>query len=289
MVVEADDRRGDGEGGGIIDLHSHLVPGVDDGARTLDDVLEGVGRMVERRVERIITTPHLEGSLTLDPPALERRLSRVDAAWTEARAVLQGAHPDLIFERAHEVLLDIPDPDLSDPRLRFPGTSVVLAEWPRLQIPPETPRVLSRLRKDGIRILLAHPERYRGFDPDLSLVAAWRAEGAWLQMNHGSLMGRYGSPVRQRALQLLSKGAVDCLSSDFHGRAHLRLYIREAESLFLKAGAHEAWRLLVSENPRRLCRGEEPLPVPPVVFPEGMADRIRSFLGGRGQGSRRNR
>ena len=264
---------------GLVDLHSHLVPNVDDGARTRDDVLEGVQRMVDRGIRKIITTPHLDGSLTLAPKALSRRLDEMDSAWEAIRESVERAHPGLQFLRAHEILLDIPAPDLSDARLHFPATSVVLVEWPRLQIPPGTPRVLTGLREGGLRPLIAHPERYRGFDTELALAGAWREEGAFLQMNYGSLVGRYGPLARRQAFGLLARGAVDCLSSDFHGRPHLRLYIRETEALFSGAGAHEAWRLLTRVNPDRLSRGEAPLPVPAVRFSRGMMGRIRSLFG----------
>jgi protein-tyrosine phosphatase len=285
--MEADESVGVGESlpmdePGLVDLHSHLVPGVDDGARTHEDVLEGVQRLVDRGVGRIITTPHLDGSLTLDPLALSRRLDRVDAAWSEIREAVLKAHPGLVFQKAHEVLLDVPTPDLSDPRLHFPSTSVVLVEWPRLHIPPGTSRVLAGLRDRGIRPLIAHPERYRGFDADLSLVEGWRENGAFLQMNYGSLVGRYGPLARKQALHLLAEGAADCLASDFHGRPHLRLYMRETEALFLEAEAGEAWRLLTRVNPERISRGEGPVPVPAVAFSRGVLDRIRSLFGHRG-------
>lgn len=270
------------DGADMVDLHSHLVPGVDDGARTLDDVLEGVGRMVDRGIRRIITTPHLDGSLTLDPPALARRLDQVDAAWEEVRKVVRNGFPGISFLRAQEVLLDVPDPDLSDPRLRFPSSSVVLVEWPRLRVPPGTPRVLADLRRQGVLPLVAHVERYRGIDTGLELVGRWREEGAVLQMNYGSLVGRYGSIARTQALQLLARGGIDCLASDFHGRPHLRLYIRETEALFQEAGAGEAWGLLTRVNPDRISRGESPLPVPRVTISQGVLGRIRTLFGAGG-------
>lgn len=266
----------------LVDLHSHLVPNVDDGARTPEDVLEGVGRMVDRGVGRILTTPHLDGSLTLNRRALEDRLGEMDEAWTSIRRVVADRFPEVDFGRAHEILLDVPAPDLSDPRLRFPDTDRVLVEWPRLQIPPGTHRVLASLRSQGVRPVVAHPERYRGFDRELTLASRWREEGAYLQMNHGSLVGRYGSLARTQALLLLERGGVDCLATDFHGRSHLRLYIREVGTLFETGGAREAWTLLTRVNPDRILRGEAPLPVPGVTFPRGILGRIRTLFGTEG-------
>lgn len=267
-----------GDGPGLIDLHSHLVPNVDDGARTPEDVLEGVQRLADRGVRRIITTPHLDGSLTLDPGALSRRLEKVDEAWEAIRAAVLRTHPEMDFRRAHEVLMDVPAPDLSDPRLHFPSTDVVLVEWPRLLIPPGTPRVLAGLRDQGIRPLIAHPERYRGFDADLSLAERWREDGAFLQMNYGSLVGRYGPLAQGQAFHLLARGWVDCLASDFHGRTHLRLYIREVEALFQTSETRETWHLLTQVNPDRISRGEVPVPIQAVTFPRGILRRLRALF-----------
>jgi protein-tyrosine phosphatase len=263
----------------LTDLHSHLVPGVDDGARTIEDVLEGVGRMVARGVGRIITTPHLDASLTQDPELLNRVLAPVDEAWEAARAAVAERFPALEFRRGHEILLDVPDPDFSDPRVRLAGGPVALVEWPGLQIPPSTTRVLGEFREAGIRPLIAHVERYRGFDADLSLPSQWREEGAWLQMNYGSLVGRYGSDVRHTAIRLLEEGWVDCMASDFHGRPHLRLYIEEARRVFEELDAMEEWTLMAAINPHRISGGEEPRPVRPIPFPRTVLARLKEFFG----------
>jgi protein-tyrosine phosphatase len=265
-------------GPSIIDLHSHLVPGVDDGARSIADAMEGLGRMVARGVDTIITTPHLDGSLTRDPGALRERLATVDAAFGELQAAASRAHPTLTLMRGHEVKLDIPDPDLSDPRIRLGNSNFILVEWPRLLIPPETPPVLARLGSAGVRLLIAHPERYGGYDPELHLVEKWRKEGAFLQANFGSLIGRYGPAPRAVAFRLLERGWVDCLATDFHGRPHLRLFLDAARETFERLGAERAWDMLTQVNPERISRGDEPLPVPPVEGGRGLVDRIRSLF-----------
>ena len=262
----------------IVDLHSHLVPGVDDGAISVPDALEGLGRMVERGIRTIVTTPHLDGSVTRDPQALEARLAVVDEAFKLVRAAVRDRHPEVSFMRGHEVKLDLPDPDLSDQRIRLGDSNFVMIEWPRLQIPPETPPVLRDLGSRGIRLLIAHPERYRGYGHDLVLVERWRHEGAFLQVNYGSLAGRYGPEAKSLALRMLERGWVDCLATDFHGRSYLRLYIDAAHQLFERLDAQRAWELLTQINPGRICRGEDPLSVPPVEGSRGLVNRIRSLF-----------
>ncbi|CAN5698154.1 tyrosine protein phosphatase [soil metagenome] len=266
--------------GGLTDLHSHLVPGVDDGAPTLHDAMEGLDRMVERGVTSVATTPHLDASLSRDPARLQSVLDRMDEAFDVLREAASARHPGIRLVRAHEVKLDVPDPDLSDPRLRFPGTDVVLVEWPGLQVPPGTVRVLEELRQAGIRPLIAHPERYRLLEAYPALPAAWREAGAWLQVNHGSVLGRYGKVAELNAARLLARGCVDVMATDFHGRPGLALYVERARGWFEARGAEDAWRLLAAENPARILAGDAPLPVPPVRRPETLMRRLRSAFGG---------
>ncbi|MBT8403227.1 MAG: protein tyrosine phosphatase [Gemmatimonadetes bacterium] len=191
---------------GVTDLHSHLVPGVDDGARTVEESLEGISRMVEAGVGRIVTTPHFDASLCRDEKRLDTRLAELDEGFEILRAAVLEAHPELELGRGQEVLLDDPFPDLSDPRLRLAGTRFVLVEWPRLSIPPSTPDVVERIRGQGWIPIIAHPERYRDILKDIGVVAAWRRAGACLQMNHGSLVGRYGRGPQAVAMHLLEGG-----------------------------------------------------------------------------------
>lgn len=262
----------------LTDLHSHLIPGVDDGARSVEDVLQGVERMVAVGIDRIVTTPHLDGSLTADPEAFEARMREVDEAWAGAKAAVSERFPDILFERGHEVMLDTPDTVLSDPRVRLAGTSFVLVEWPRLQVPPGSTRAVARVRSTGVRPIVAHPERYSGMGREMDLAGEWKLEGALLQVNHGSLVGRYGPEARDRALLLLQRGWVDLLSTDFHGRSHLRLHVRESGELLREWEGAEQWRLLTKVNPDRVLRDEFPVAVPPLSLNSGLWNRVRSLF-----------
>lgn len=261
------------------DLHNHLVPGVDDGSRSLDEALAGVERLWDQGVRRILTTPHLDGSLTHERGALELRLAAVDEAFRQLADAAVHRLPALDLRRGHEIMLDVPDPDLSDPRLRLAGTPFVLLEWPRLTIPPATRETIARLRSEGVTPVIAHPERYRGMAQRLRLAEAWREGGAVLQVNHGSLVGRYGSDARAVALRLLERGWVDCLSSDFHGRPHLEPYVDRAQALFEGRDATEAFELLTATNVGRIMDGEPPLPVPPSRPDPRLWARLRGLLG----------
>ena len=263
---------------GYTDLHNHLVPGVDDGARTVEDALEGIGRLWEVGIRTVVTTPHLDGSITQIPSVLERRLEEVEEGWALLKEAADRAYPELNLYRGHEVMLDVPDPVLTDPRVRLAESSAVLVEWPRLRVPPATKPVLSRLRETGVTVILAHPERYHGLTRESLLPGEWRKMGALLQVNLGSLVGAYGDAPRKRAMTLLERGWVDLMATDFHGRPHLPVYLDQAQEAFEVFGGGVQFDFLVRQNPARIVRGEEPLGVPPLPIRKGLWKKVRELL-----------
>ena len=268
----------DPDPGAFVDVHSHLVPGVDDGARDLGDTLASVGRMTELGIRRILTTPHLDGSVTRNEEALEARLSEVDEAFDRAATAVREEFPAVDFRRGHEVMLDIPDVDFSDPRVRLAGTSFVLIEWPRLHVPPGTTRVLERIMSDGYRPIIAHPERYIGIDSKLGVIARWREVGAYLQVNHGSLSGRYGAAAKGIAARLLRNGWADYLASDFHAQSQASIYFTEVGQQLEAMRAGESLTHLCRTNPSRVFTDEVPFPVPPLPPETGLWARMKSLL-----------
>jgi protein-tyrosine phosphatase len=223
--------------------------------------------MTRQSIRRILTTPHIDGSLTLDPARLEARLGQVSEAWERASRAIRETFPEVSFHRGHEVCLDVPDVDFSDPRIRMAGTSFVLVEWPRLQLPPGTVGVIARIRERGFRPVVAHPERYAGMSAAIGVAGQWRDAGAALQVNYGSLVGRYGPDAQGNAIRLLRRGWVDYLASDFHGHARLEIYKDEAWALLVEFGAEEILNYLSRTNPSRLLDDQPPLPVP-ILPPE---------------------
>jgi protein-tyrosine phosphatase len=259
----------------MIDVHSHLMPGVDDGARSVDEALAALGRFRAAGVTRLATTPHLDGSLTLDPGRLEARLAELDAAWDRLLAAVGGGEPSIT--RGTEVRLDTPVPDLGDARIRLGGTSFVLIEFPFLAIPPRSPEALAAIYAQGYIPVVAHPERYDGAGTARHTLDAWRRAGAYLQVNCGSLLGRYGKPAAEVAWRLLERGAVDLLASDNHARG--RVHNDECAELLAELGAGAQADLLLRTNPGRILGDELPLPVAPVAARPGFWRRLSQLFG----------
>lgn len=259
----------------MIDFHSHLVPGVDDGATDLAQSRAALGVMRAQGVRALITTPHLLGSLTVRRERLEESLRVLDPAWERFRALAAEAFPEVRVERGVEVMLDTPAPDLSDARVRLAGTAFVLVEFPFLTVPPHSASAISELCARGWHPVIAHPERYQGVDPGLRVVEEWRTAGGLLQVNCGSLLGRYGAGAASTARRLLARGWVSYLGSDYHARG--RCAVEAAHTALVEQGAEEQAGLLMRENPARLLEGRPPFDVPPL--PERAEPFWRRILG----------
>ncbi len=247
---------------GFVDFHSHLMPGVDDGAQDVEQALAALRLFQAQGATHCLTTPHFDAGLTKSASALAARLGQFDAAW-EALTRAHAQEPALpALARGVEMMLDDPDPDLTDPRVRLAGGPFVLVEFPAMQLPPNAEWALNNIRQRGFRPIVAHPERYRNHDARLTVLQRCRAAGALLQVNAGSLLGQHGDRARAVAHALLQLGWVDYLASDHHARGEPST--ARAIQLLVARGAEAQARRLTEENPARILRGEPPLPVRPL-------------------------
>ena len=268
----------------FVDIHSHLVPGVDDGARAIEDTLTSVGNMSNVGIRKILTTPHLKGSLTHSSVAIEDRLQEVDEAFEMAAERVKEDFHEIEFKRGHEVMLDVPDVDFSDPRVRLSGTSFVLIEWPLLRVPPSTSVAIEGIVNEGYRPIVAHPERYstdRGNDYYLDLIQEWKAIGAYMQINYGSVIGRYGSNPCRVSMQLIRRGWADYLASDFHGQSGVKIYLSEARERLEPLCGEESLKHLFLTNPDRVFHDEAPVPVSAVTSKIGLWEKAKNLISSR--------
>lgn len=260
----------------IVDFHNHLMPDVDDGAQSLEQSCAGLTAMRNDGVSTVITTPHFTGSWTTDPQVREKQLGKLDRAWATLTDHVREHHPDLRIERGVEINLDTPEPDLSDARLRLGGGPFVLFEFPFFSVPPRSGDAIAALREQGCFPIVAHPERYSGFAADYSHAYEWRRRGGYLQVNGGSLLGRYGQDARTFARGLLERGWADFLCSDYHARG--ATLIADYRQLLEELDALEHAQLLTEVNPARVLMGQPPLPVPGLRLKPKLWDRVSGIF-----------
>lgn len=267
----------------MIDLHSHLLPGVDDGAANLAEARSALEIAYRDGVRGVVVTPHLNASDLFRPAAVARIRDTFEDAWLGLSELAARNLPDLRLYRGAELMLDHPGPDLSSQWVRLAGTRFVLMEFTGMQVPPRATEVLAAFVRSGYTPVIAHPERYGNASMTGADVRAWRDAGARVQVNSGSVLGYYGTAAAQRAQVLLESGCVDYLASDYHARG--RLTLLECRNRLEADGCAEQAVLLLCTNPARLLEGEDPIDVAPLDRPErGWKERIRNGLfPGRGE------
>jgi len=251
----------------VIDLHTHLLPGVDDGATAIDESVAVLERFAAEGVTVVVCTPHLDASVAHEAPVEKHAVLHAELA---ARAPA-----GLALRTGWEIQLDRPGIDLTSPALHLGGSTAALVEFHNMTVPPNSAKEIYRLRMSGVVPLLAHPERYQGATPEL--VEEWRGAGGVMQLDAYMLFGR--APICRLARVLLQQGLIDCIASDNHGdRRSLIAARRWLEEL----GAAEQARILTETNPARLLAGERLLPVDPVAEAnEGVLARLRDLITGR--------
>jgi protein-tyrosine phosphatase len=259
-----------------VDFHNHIIPAVDDGAQDEEEAARALQALVAHGVGHVVATPHIEGSLTARPAALQRRLAEIDDGFAVLQAVAREHCAGITVHRGAEVMLDTPEPDLRDPRMRLAGGPFALVEYPFMNVPPNSTGVIRHVVAAGVRPIIAHPERYLGVTRRSRLPHAWREAGALLQVNAGSLTGRYGHQVRDLALWLLESGIVDYVCSDYHARG--RPSLNGARTFLAELDASEQTDLLLGTNPRRMLDGHHPLPVPPLQLKPGVMQRLKRWF-----------
>ncbi len=258
----------------MIDIHAHLLPGVDDGARDDEEAARALAALREAGFTDVTATPHLDASLAERPDRWAARLAAFDAAWERLVALRDDATPELRVRRGVELMLDTPDVPPDDPRLRLGGGGALLVEFPRLGVPPSMPEVLERLRGAGWLPVIAHPERYDG--ALAGGAARWRATGAALAVNAGALTGAYGPRPERASRELFARGLADAVATDYHARGGIAA--ADAAALLERCADADFARLLTVENPRRLLAGEPPVAPPPVRIEGGFGDRVRRLF-----------
>ena len=260
----------------IIDFHNHLMPAVDDGAQSIADSCAALSAFAAEGVPTVITTPHVDGSVTRDADALAERLGELDVAWVQLSAHAREHHPNMKVLRGVELMLDTPQPYLHDERLRLAGGVFVLLEFPFMSVPPRSAAVIADIRNDGMLPIIAHPERYSGLSADLAIADAWRRAGAYVQVNGASLIGRYGPDARRYAWTLVERGWADFMGSDYHARGPLN--VAQYRNALEEFASPEHAQILLEVNPARLLAGERPVPLPHIKLKRSLWGRMTEML-----------
>lgn len=212
------------------DLHSHLIPGVDDGVDSADETFNILRALQKLGIGRAITTPHIYEEIYPNTEAgLEESyhdvISRMPAD-VDVELILAAEYfvDEFFYEKIRS----------GNRLLTLPG-NFVLIETSFFAKPVVLEQVLFKLRSEGYNPILAHPERYQYIAEDPGLAVRYIDLGASLQVNAGSIAGHYGPPVKRLAFELIKKGLISFVGSDIHKMSHVKnLEIARNSKIFRK-------------------------------------------------------
>lgn len=250
----------------MIDLHSHLLPGVDDGSRSIGQSVNVLTAMQEAGVTDVCLTPHHTAGMVSRglPPGHDPAFA----------ALAAHAPTGIRLHRGVELMLDRPlPPDAGQhPELRLAGTRYVLVEFTRLTAENSIASGLHQCLQLGMVPVLAHPERYAACTPEA--VFQWRSLGAKMQVDANTLLTSRGRG--RRARELLASGLGDLVAADNHGDERM---IGAAYRFLCEAGAAAQADFLARRNPAAILEDRDLEPVPPVQFKKGLMEKLRTLLG----------
>jgi protein-tyrosine phosphatase len=249
----------------VIDLHTHILPGVDDGAQALPDALAMARVALEDGITTVVATPHRNPwSYRADRADAERRLEDVRQACRaeglEIRLLLGGEaymSPNLVEQVQSGLALTIN------------GGRFLLIEWPYEQYPMYSERILFELQVRGIVPIIAHAERYRIVRRDPFALAPLVERGIMVQVTASSLLGEFGAETKRVTEMLLSHGLAHVIASDSHAVDRRPPVLRAARDRAVElVGEERAWAM-VADVPRKVIDNESiELPLPKLRKPQ---------------------
>lgn len=236
----------------MLDMHSHILPGLDDGAPDMETALEMARMAVAAGIKTVVATPHyMKGTVENSADVVRRSTAEFQQALDSegiALKIMPGA----------EVYLDLETPGLlkkGELMTVNDKGKYLLVEMPMGEIPRYTEEVLFELNVQGVTPVIAHPERNLAVISKPELIVEFVEKGCLLQVNTGSIMGYYGRKVRKTAQLLVRKGLIHVVGSDMHSPGECcRTMKRALQSIEeLKHGKLEE----ILENSIAIVNGEE--------------------------------
>jgi len=250
----------------MLDLHCHILPGIDDGPRTLDESIEMCRLAAKDGIKTIVATPH-RGSFVADTTG-----SQVLDGVKQLKEALAQNKIDIEILPGHEIHISkdlIDDIDTGLALTINNNKKYVLLELPFRSVPFYVFEVIAQLKKKGITPIIAHPERNDQIQTDKRLMKKLIKAGAMAQITGGCLTGEFGGAAQRTAEELLKKGLVHIIASDAHSDRRppvLSTYIEEASKI---VGEKKA-RGLVEGNPGKIIKAIETPGVKETSKPRGL-------------------
>jgi protein-tyrosine phosphatase len=242
----------------MVDIHSHILWGMDDGSETYEETLEMLRVAAEAGTTDIVATPHSNSHYEFDPHQIDQKITQLQSSPDVRVRIHRGCDFHLNFINIQAAAAD-------PAKFTINHRNYLLVEFPDLNLPVGTDRVFTQFLSTGIVPVITHPERNSTLMKDIDQLAAWVAQGCLLQVTGLSLTGGFGATAHVNAWELMARGLVHVVASDTHDpvRRSPRLDLACAE-VARQSGDANAARLF-EHNPRTIIEGQSPALIEPMA------------------------
>ena len=238
----------------MIDFHNHILPGVDDGAKTMEESIKMLRFAQEQGITDVVNTVHFQH------PKMEGKNTDFDYISSVRNELLEELSKENIIINIHlgaEVffnfnLLDI----LDNPLITFCNGKYMLIEFQTFMMPKGYENHLYDLKMSGVTPIIAHPERYKPVQNDISIVEKLINSGCIIQIDAGSFLGHFGEQCKTTATLMIQKNLVHVIGSDAHGLGKRNFCLKQVMD-YLKVNMGYKDINLILDNSEKIILGEE--------------------------------
>ncbi|MBL1278795.1 MAG: histidinol phosphatase [Fluviicola sp.] len=202
-----------------VDMHSHLIPGIDDGSQSMDETIAMLAKFESLGYKKVITTPHIMSDFYRNTPEI------ILGGLAEVQQTAKDLNLKIEIEAAAEYYFDetlLEKLEKNEKLLTF-GDNYLLFEFSFHVEPPQIETLFFELLSKGYKPVLAHFERYMFLLESPEKATEWRKQGIYIQMNFNSLGGHYGPEVQKQAEWLVDNQQIDFVATDCHRMDHLMI------------------------------------------------------------------
>ncbi|MGA2135303.1 MAG: CpsB/CapC family capsule biosynthesis tyrosine phosphatase [Bryobacteraceae bacterium] len=233
----------------MVDIHSHILPGLDDGAQTLDVSVAMLRLAAESGTTDIVATPHANSQFTFDPDLITAKIAEVQQAAGPVPRIHRGCDFHLTLENIQDALAN-------PGKYAINHLSYLLVEFSDLLIPRTTQEIFDRLLSAGLTPIVTHPERNALLHSRLDQLQSWVENGALVQVTAGSLLGGFGRTAKSVATDLMNRNLVHFIASDAHDPKYRTPVLRDAYQHVEKTWGATLAESLFTVAPRAVLAGE---------------------------------
>jgi protein-tyrosine phosphatase len=257
----------------VIDIHSHIMPDIDDGARSMEEAVEMARIAAGDGIEQMVSTPHMFNGLSNNPEPseiLERVAALNEAIGSGGLKVLPGNEVHVSHEIAEQAR--------NNRVTKINSRNYMLVEFPQLTVPVGADELFYKLLLQGVRPILVHPERNGQIQARPSIVATFVERGVLIQVTAMSVTGEFGPAARTCAERLLRHNCVHFLATDAHRPNRRPPILSKGRAAAAAIIGDEPARALVEDNPRAVVNGNVVEAAPPIPFGSKAKTSKRSFF-----------